>query len=264
MNNKKKIGIGITTRNRQAILDIALRHFEEYLPENYSWRFVVVDDFSDNQTGDKGMIDNYPYVTWIFKSAREGIAAAKNSCLSFLRDCDYIFLFDDDCFPNEPSWHNLYIDAAEAQNIHHMVHLEERGILRKITTIGKVNSFENCAGCMLFITKQGLETIGGFNKNFGTYGYEHLEYSIRAHRAGLSSGCGRYVTPVGSEHFIYSIDLKAVRHSGLGITSGTKIQPSLATVPDNFSSSMTEWEKESAILKNSTHFSESTPIYQEL
>jgi GT2 family glycosyltransferase len=264
----KTISIGISTRNRPELLEIALKHFHRYMPFNYSVRMMVYDDFSDNEYFDRyfELAYKYPYISFYFSTPRVGIAKAKNECIRSLRRCsNYIFLFDDDVFPVKYGWADLYIDTAEKNGIHHMMHLEQRGILQKIGEKNGIEEYNNCAGCMLFITKEVVDKVGGFNKNFGIYGYEHVLYTDRIHRSGLNNGFGKYITPCFSGDFIYSVDLKLAPHSGLGIKDTTTIQPPLCNIPSSLlGSSMSDEEKNIYVSENIRHYNLNCDIYEEI
>lgn len=67
-------------------------------------------------------------------------------------------------------------------------------------------SYDNCNGCMLFFTREVVDKVGGFNKEFGYYGFEHADYSNRIHAAGLTP-MGKYLCPAGASEYIYSLDI---------------------------------------------------------
>lgn len=89
------IGIGITTRNRPTIFAKTLSQIKKFQPLNS--KIVVVDDSNDE--------------------VRLGIARAKNKCLAQLKDCDHIFLFDDDLYPIKEGWAEFYIKASKDSKI---------------------------------------------------------------------------------------------------------------------------------------------------
>ena len=108
----------------------------------------------------------------------KGVAAAKNECLRELKDCDYVFLFDDDCFPIKEGWAQMFIDAHNVTGCHHFSYLHDYLHIRN---------------------------VGAFNEAFGLYGYEHVEYSVRCKLAGLAPH--HNVCPDDAPDFIYSMDL---------------------------------------------------------
>ena len=67
------IGIGITTYNRPDMLNKCLEHIKKHT-FNDNVTIYVADDSNE----------------------RKGVAYRKNECLRALKDCDYVFLFDDD------------------------------------------------------------------------------------------------------------------------------------------------------------------------
>lgn len=91
------IGIGITTRHRPTIFAKTLSQIKKFQPPNS--KIVVVDDSDDND------------------KERLGIARAKNKCIAQLKDCDHIFLFDDDLYPIKEGWAEFYIKASKDSKI---------------------------------------------------------------------------------------------------------------------------------------------------
>ena len=139
-----------------------------------------------------------------------GVAKAKNECLRKLQDCDYVFLFDDDCFPIVENWAQFFIDAHNKTGCHHFTYLHNYLHIRKVhTDQNGLSAYNNSAGCMIFLTKDIIERVGAFNEAYGMYGYEHVEYSIRCKMSELSPH--HNVCPDGAEQFIYSMDLDSSR-----------------------------------------------------
>lgn len=136
----------------------------------------------------------------------KGVASAKNECLRELKDCDYVFLFDDDCFPIKEGWAQMFIDAHNATGCHHFSYLHDYLHIRKVNQLDNgVSYYNNSAGCMMFLTKDVIERVGAFNEAFGLYGYEHVEYSVRCKLAGLAPH--HNVCPDDAPDYIYSMDL---------------------------------------------------------
>jgi len=143
--------------------------------------------------------------------------------LKALKDCDYIFLFDDDCFPIKNGWENYFINAFEESGQHHFLYLCETGTIKKmkqelLNENFAIDIYNNCSGCFMFLTKEVLEKLGGYNKNYGYYGFEHAGFTNRIHQAGLTS-LGMYQCPSKAGEYIYAMDFdfhlpfnKQVRH----------------------------------------------------
>ena len=177
-----KIGIGLTTYNRPKHFDLWRRQIATTTPLSY-----LIYHAADGQPD------------------RKGIAYRKNECLIALKGCDYIFLFDDDCFPIKEGWADYFINASKASGQHHLMYLRETPTIKKIASPhDELIEYNNCAGCMMFITKEVIDKVGGYGK-YLNYGYEHAGYSQRIHNAGLTP-LGKYTCPAGVGEYIYAMD----------------------------------------------------------
>jgi glycosyltransferase involved in cell wall biosynthesis len=185
-----KIGIGVTTRNRHGVFCHSMLRHDACKPPGA--RYAVVDDGSDLpvQALDSWQLIRHP--------AQQGIAAAKNSCLRALRDCDYIFLFDDDAYPAGPEWWKPYINAHQQAGINHLIYLEPIGRVQKVSDIETsgivLERYSNCGGVLMFITQEVIKKVGGYDPRYGIYGYEHAGYTHRIHRAGLQKDIPPYLS----------------------------------------------------------------------
>ncbi len=113
---------------------------------------------------------------------------AKNKCFELLDDCDYIFLFDDDCYPVVENWHLPYIESG-INHLNFTFDKLKNGRQNGNKIILQQDAFtvyNNPCGCMCFYTKKCLEIVGGFNTLYKMYGYEHVDLSVRIHNAGLT------------------------------------------------------------------------------
>lgn len=189
-----KIGIALTTHNRNEIAEETLRQIRLFAPPES--KIVLVDDASKKP---------FKGATYRF-NVNVGIATAKNKCLELLDDCDYIFLFDDDCYPKQKDWYLPYINSG----INHLSFTF--GSLRNGRKNGNnvlmkhkgIVSYSNPCGCMLFFTSKCLEVVGGFNIDYDTYSYEHVDLSNRIFNAGLTPA--RFLDVDGSIDLFHSLD----------------------------------------------------------
>lgn len=133
-----------------------------------------------------------------------GIAQAKNKCISELKDCDYIFLFDDDCMPIADGWAEYFIDAHKKTGNHHFMYLNYHH--HPNYSQEGVTSYKSCGGCFMFLTKEVIEKVGYYNSKYNAYGYEHAGYSNRIHQAGLTP-YGMYLCPDEAHKYIHSMDI---------------------------------------------------------
>ena len=250
-----KYGIGITTRNRPECLKVCLQHFAKF---GHGDKIVVIDDNSEMWQVNKIVAESFGInVIYKYSNSRLGISKAKNACLWELRDCEHVFLFDDDAWPQRHNWAETWIKINEANDVGHSMfnvtsdaELELnpafRAVVQPITEIGtngtKMVSFSNCFGVMLYFNRKCLDTLGGFiNDAPHLYGYEHAQISERAHTAEFTQG-HKYLTPSIASELIYSIDITYCM---------LKIPPFFDTPwIDNFHSSVT-LEESSQAVKNS-------------
>jgi len=217
MYSKIKIGVGVTTRNRHEILTYFLTHLYDFTDMNKYDLCIVVNDDSDEskkQETEKAVSEfafSFNDINYITMKERCGISKSKNNCLRHLMKdgCDYLFLFDDDTFPQEMGWIDLFIDTYKCSAHEHLMYLREVDIIKKIESSSRcVETYNNCLGLLLFFTRNAIEKIGGYNEQYGIYGYEHADISNRCNNAGImGSKNAAYNTPIGVTKYIYSFDI---------------------------------------------------------
>lgn len=191
-----KIGIAITVHNRNETAKITINKIKSLAPKNSV--IVIVDDASEIP---------YDGADYRFKS-NAGIARAKNKCIELLYDagCTHFFLFDDDVHPLVKDWHLKYINTG----IKHLCFSFDKfsngkSNGRKINSVsdGLVEYHEPC-GCMLYLTRECIDKVGGMDPEFGKWGYEHVGYSMRIHNAGLTPK--PFLDIENSTDVLYSLD----------------------------------------------------------
>jgi len=177
-----KIGIGITTYKR---------------PEHVKWCIKMIEKYTKD------------YKLYIHNDEidRRGIAYGKNMCLYNLRDCDFIFLFDDDCFPIAEGWTDYFTQSG----FEHSLYMNKT--YQPVYYGDHHTSYFMCSGVFIFLTKKVLETVGYFNSAYGLYGYEHAAYSHRINKAGLTPA--KYLVLNDTDKYIYSLDFQGVGDTGL-------------------------------------------------
>ena len=150
-----RIGIGVTTTpNRIRHIEYWYKQFSKFAPKNYHLHIHTDEHY-------------------------KGVAYSKNQNLKTLEGSDFIFLFDDDCFPIAPGWAEYCINSKQ----HHLLYLQpSHGLIAKEN---EIEYFNNCGGVFMFMTKQAVDTVGYFNPEYKQYGFEHAGYSNRIFKAGL-------------------------------------------------------------------------------
>lgn len=214
------IGIAISSRNRPAHLNVCLAHFIAYSPTNHNVNILVCDDNSteDNALENKRICSHWG-VNYYYHTQRIGIAANKNFGLAMMQNNHCIFLFDDDSFPNDVSWSDTYITSMHRNHVHHLTYTPWR--VNKRTERDGLYISDWGMGCCMFFSKELIETIGGFDEKYNTYGFEHLAYGRRAFASGMNQDYGAYLTPVDAIGQIFTIDYEY---------RTLKKQPSMCTI----------------------------------
>lgn len=171
-----RIGIGVTTYNRPECLSQCLYHINKHTDRSNVTLHIATDTDQD----------------------RKGVAARKNECLRALKECDYIFLFDDDCWPIKEGWidffkgaHYLFLDKEIHQHIWE-------------------NCYRECGGVFMSLTKSMIDKVGAFNEMFDRWGFEHAEYTQRIHKAGFTPHA--YLCRENSGDYLYAADYSDPKH----------------------------------------------------
>lgn len=176
-----KIGIAISTCSKrpQYFLTV-LAKIKRYRPKNSV--IVIVEDFRDITIEDHDLTRGY--VKHHFKN-QVGIPTVKNKCIELLYDqgCEHFFLFDDDVYPIHEHWCQPYINSEYDHLCYTFLENRNDVLLRDYTSSYKTHLLAN--GCMMYMSKKCIDTIGGFDTEFGLGKFEHVEYSRRAYNAGV-------------------------------------------------------------------------------
>jgi len=158
---------------------------------------IGITVYGNRQTPAIEMIRKYTPGAKIVTVDQKGIAKSKNMCLALLDDCTDIFLFDDDCFPKVDNWFMLYINSG----INHLCYTFGRKVLNQSNGL---TEYELPCGCMLYLKRECLDVVGGFDTDFENYSYEHVNYSQRIFNAGLTPA--PFMDLTLSKNYIHSMD----------------------------------------------------------
>ena len=136
---------------------------------------------------------------------RRGAAYGKNELIHkfYEEGKDYIFLFDDDCYPVIEGWQEKVIEWAKKNDVHYLAGLD----FKNINIIGHsgdtVKSSSPYIGAYFFLDRECIEKVGYYNSKYIKYGWEDVEYSIRYNRL-FKRG---YLTPVWINMYLHSMDM---------------------------------------------------------
>jgi GT2 family glycosyltransferase len=139
---------------------------------------------------------------------RRGPAYGRNECIKNLYEagCDFIFLFDDDTYPQLENWQEYLIGCHEQSGYHCFSYPDKR-----IATLYKsedlIDFWAHNTGCFKSITRELVEMIGYFNTAYKTYGHEDIAYLYRARASGLSGDGMADASPKLIHEYIFSEDI---------------------------------------------------------
>jgi glycosyltransferase involved in cell wall biosynthesis len=200
---KEKIGVGIVTCDRPEYLKNLLNSIDAC--ESEIDEIVVVDD------GKKQTAHTVFDGTIIGTTGRTGVAKAKNLAIENLlgKDCDYIFIIEDDMIVIDKSVFQQYIKAHKISGIHHFNYgpgspfnrkqkiknfdLHNRHLLDQHTepnpklTINykdcTIALYEHTVAMFSFFTKEVLQDVGLIDERYYN-AWEHVDHTYEIIKKG--------------------------------------------------------------------------------
>jgi len=174
-----KIGVGIITYNRPELLHKCLNSL---IPAQID-DVVVINDGNPLpfDIGNGKLIEN---------EINLGVGKSKNKALSYLieKECDYLFLIEDDIFIKDISVFERYIEASKITGIQHF-NFSQHGVMNKswpggnpnpriIIDYGKIKLplYPHCVGAFSFYTRKCIDSVG-FIDEFYYNATEHLDHT---------------------------------------------------------------------------------------
>lgn len=190
--DKIKIVIGVTTYNRIDYLKSFIKSWNSTRNQEYSYTLIVSDDGSNDGTLE--YLDSLVITDvdiYIIKHNRTGVHESTNSIINRcqLIDFDYGFKCDDDVIFQCTGWDDAYIKGMKKYP--YMCNYNVGW--RKSKPLGYDDGFIAYSnayysqGAFWTFTKEVINKVGWFDtKTFGFKGYGHIDYSVRACRAGFN------------------------------------------------------------------------------
>jgi GT2 family glycosyltransferase len=200
----EKIGVGIITCERPDYLNNLISSIDRSVAG--IGEVVVIDD------GIKKTIHSHPEVNYVkHTDGRIGVGKAKNMAIKFLfeKDCDYIFIIEDDMLIKDQSVFKQYIEASKVSGIQHFNYgpgspfnrkqvikdfdLHNRHLLDQNTEPApklildyktcKIALYEHTVAMFSFFTKEVIEKVGYIDEQFYN-AWEHVDHTYCIIKAG--------------------------------------------------------------------------------
>lgn len=180
-----KIGIGIITTPKRIEGNVYnLDNYKQFLSYKYEY-------------------DIYTHID----SDSKGVSYGRNTCIEHLLNsgCDYVFLFDDDCYPMMFNWDEYIVENAIKNNLHYAL-LPHVFNAECLEIRGEISSWSGHLGCFTFFSKEMLNEVGFYNGEYNRYGFEDAAMHIRLKYSKLNNSEKLYtLTRIG--YYIFSQDM---------------------------------------------------------
>ena len=175
-----KIGAGIITCNRQIMFEKCFKS----IPSHKVDELIIIND---GEQSVESFVHAHNKHADVVNTSGGGVGAAKNAALKYLidKECDYIFLIEDDMLIFEE-----YIKASKATGLHHMMFAYHgpanknnisggppcpRAVLEYPSEL-KIALNQHCVGAFCMYTKESLQKVGLFDTRFHN-AFEHVHHS---------------------------------------------------------------------------------------
>ncbi len=191
------IVLAITTFNRVHNLTTLVSSFIKHSRNDVNWIILIADDGSTDGTIEyieSLIIQSIPIS--LIKNDRQGVHHQFNTILKELENIEfgYCLKCDDDIEFIKPGWEQLYIDAIERTGYHHLCHFDEswRSIKNLKKPVIQDELIGHCVakdvqGAFFTLTPNVIKEVGYMDiRNFGFRGVGHIDYTMRACRAGFN------------------------------------------------------------------------------
>lgn len=137
-----------------------------------------------------------------------GAPSSRNYCIKKMMDegCDYMFLFDDDCYPIMKGFDEYCIKQAIKHNVHFAgLPNSFKDIL--ISHDDELTLWNGCIGSFSFFTRKHIETIGYYNTEYEKYGFTDPPYTYRSKKSPLSKSSVYHTSFLRLPFYIKSEDV---------------------------------------------------------
>lgn len=202
-----KVGLGIVTCNRPQFFEKAvfsvIRELEPLLEcivtyNDGNYFQELSSPYTALQMTKKG-------VYWgSDDNTNSGVAVSKNQLMEYLleKDCDYIFIMEDDMEIKSPKAITEYIKLSQETGIEHF-NFAHHGKMNPypVKVEGDVAYYPNCVGAYSFYTKNCLNKVGLLDEHFYN-AWEHVEHTARIAREGLTSPFWLFADHKNSQEWI--------------------------------------------------------------
>lgn len=226
-----KIGVGVITCDRPNYLKKLVRSLDDISIDE----LVVINDGEKQIDSDKIKVHNN-------KPSKQGVGKAKNQALTLLKDCDYIFLIEDDILIKDKTVFEKYIKASKLSGIQHFnfafhgvdnyLPNGQPAIRLKLDYSPEISIclYPNVYGAFSMYTKKCIEEVGLMDE-FYYNAMEHVDHTAAVIKAGMHTPFRWFADIADSNKYIEEIDRG---HSGSEIRKDQKWIDNFHKAADHF------------------------------
>ncbi|MDZ4063247.1 MAG: glycosyltransferase [Coriobacteriia bacterium] len=211
MGKRPTIGLGVATYNRPAFFEASFSAVAHRLHDALDFIFVY-DDGSDEDLRDEyrriyERFRSSDKITFMRNKTNYGIAHAKNKLLKAMleKECDFLFVADDDIIPLCDEAVNGYVRISEHTGIGHLG-FAHHGMLNETPVVidGPLTFWPYCIGAWSFYTRDCIKRTGLMDARLRNSLHEY-EFANRIAQLGLTSPFGFFADATGSEQWLSEI-----------------------------------------------------------
>ena len=188
----EKIGVGIITCNRPDFVYKCIPSLYADNKKEYFNEIILINDGKEITEYDLSFVPN------INNNTNIGVGRSKNKAFKYLleKDCDHIFIIEDDIIIKDLNVFDAYINARNVTGIQHFLFgyhgpANKAGISggipypRFIVDYGniKIAINQNSVGAFCYYTREVLENVGLIDEEFHN-AFEHVDHDYRISKAG--------------------------------------------------------------------------------
>ena len=226
-----KIGVGIITCDRPDYLKKLIKSLNSISIN----KLIIINDGEKQLDGDKIKIHNN-------NPSKKGVGKSKNQALTYLKNCDYIFLLEDDIVIRDKTVFEKYIEASKLSGIQHFnfafhgvdnyLPNGQPAVRLKLDYSPKVSVclYPNVYGAFSMYTNKCIEEVGLMDE-FYYNAMEHVDHTASVIKAGMHPPFRWFADITDSNKYIEEIDRA---HSGSEIRKDQKWIENFHKAADHF------------------------------
>lgn len=207
---KNKIGVGIITCDREDFYIKASESLSKALQIYPDYETITINDGTNKL--------KYQPLNLIDTIGRQGVGKAKNAALKFLikKECEHIFLMEDDIQIYNPFVFEEYIKTSKVTGIKHLnygLHGNHNRdgygnpTIRKTVNYPdntKIDLYPNLLGAFSYFHRSVLDDIGLIDEDYYN-AMEHVDHTYRAIKAGYHPPFRWFADVHGSDKMLKDI-----------------------------------------------------------